>query len=1090
MPAEVLNPTQSYREIYTDFHSLCTKHAPNLIQKNQARVMVNLEAYRHDIRRRQAIGKYIGPPSEPRLMLSHEDLQARKWLLAHCENGEIYFTRNIETAVGSDWIKCQISGQGDLGLNTNYLPSGCSFNGHAYFVNGFNGTVKFSGDQYVTVPAVPTCRIIAPGARHLMAIGLIDNPEYMRMSALDDGDIWSGTEVANSIYSKTQSDMLPDIQQYLFKVGLSGDHVVGYAKKGKTHIFFGTRGVYAAWGGLDPLGFTREKEAFVPFRLTSAIGCLNGRSIAETPDGLLIWQGSDGQLYVWNGEVSGAAGSEQFNVTIFCLTEPKDPDKPDISNLMDFNNGGYAKPEYDLAAIGADSQAEWVAGTTKTNVDTATKPGTLLASRDATGVAVKEYHTPTIDHYEEYTNWSTMFGGRFKCTETGVRNRVQFYYGNTSPSSIRLDVNIYEDNGSGKPDETKYIGWGFVHVATGSGQLITCDFTIQPYLTLGNYYHFIVLGEWVYPYWAGIGMQGTGTYSDGYVVTKSGGVWIAPYGNYDLWFKLYGGALVYQASSVWHHYYDKGDITSSWGLFLEDHLLPPNTTLTFYAKCAATAAEVDTAAEITAVITNGTSLDSATYGGNNPVNRFVGLKIVATTTTPFDKTWEVYRIKASFVKGSVASALGQAAVYNRVYHLSLMEQTLLTPWNPGGDAASVNNAILTVDRDLGFRILQGFKADETKQTDFAFNALVNHDGKLYGALANPISIGGANYTTGAGKATSGGSGSGCTVNISTVVSGKITVIASAPTAGGTGYAVGDYLLITTGGTGGYVRVTAVNVGVVTALSLTSNYICKFDVDQEYDLLDDADHKILAWWEGRLEDFGFPNLPKIFDEERITREELGSNYPFQMEYAMNGSSTFYLLGFTQKELKAAASGCILTIASAPTAGGTGYAVGDFLAVSEGSYGIVKVTAVTAGVVTEVVLWGGGYGYTTGSGKATFALTGVGVNCTINIQSILSGYDMLYPETNTNGYIGKKFRSVSPSWPKTPTSLRPYYQNRIIYPNKVVLEPAYEAHSTVAYTLQKRLKTTNKIHLQSMETIWRMFTGGYNDGEAYKVEEVLT
>mgnify|MGYP006267287331 FL=1 len=75
---------------------------------------------------------------------------------------------------------------------------------------------------------------------------------------------------------------------------------------------------------------------------------------------------------------------------------------------------------------------------------------------------------------------------------------------------------------------------------------------------------------------------------------------------------------------------------------------------------------------------------------------------------------------------------------------------------------------------------------------------------------------------------------------------------------------------------------------------------------------------------------------------------------------------------------------------PTAGGTGYAVGDYLTCSVGGTGAqVRVTSIApGGVVTgiELVNSGTATGFTTGTGKATTATTGTGVNCTIEITSV--------------------------------------------------------------------------------------------------------
>ncbi len=87
------------------------------------------------------------------------------------------------------------------------------------------------------------------------------------------------------------------------------------------------------------------------------------------------------------------------------------------------------------------------------------------------------------------------------------------------------------------------------------------------------------------------------------------------------------------------------------------------------------------------------------------------------------------------------------------------------------------------------------------------------------------------------------------------------------------------------------------------------------------------------------------------------------------------------GTTQVKILVINTESILAIVAAPTAGGTGYKVGDILKVSEGASGTVKVTAVTSGVVDTVILITGGVNYTTGTGKATTGGTGTG--CTIEI-----------------------------------------------------------------------------------------------------------
>ena len=65
-----------------------------------------------------------------------------------------------------------------------------------------------------------------------------------------------------------------------------------------------------------------------------------------------------------------------------------------------------------------------------------------------------------------------------------------------------------------------------------------------------------------------------------------------------------------------------------------------------------------------------------------------------------------------------------------------------------------------------------------------------------------------------------------------------------------------------------------------------------------------------------------------------------------------------------------TGMIHSVAAAPTAGGTGYAVNDVLTITTGgAAGTVTVTAVSGGVVTAVELTAQGGGYTTGAGKVS-------------------------------------------------------------------------------------------------------------------------
>jgi hypothetical protein len=81
--------------------------------------------------------------------------------------------------------------------------------------------------------------------------------------------------------------------------------------------------------------------------------------------------------------------------------------------------------------------------------------------------------------------------------------------------------------------------------------------------------------------------------------------------------------------------------------------------------------------------------------------------------------------------------------------------------------------------------------------------------------------------------------------------------------------------------------------------------------------------------------------------------------------------------------------ITSLASTPTVGGTGYAVGDtFNITTGGTTGKGKVTSVSgSGVVTNVILFSAGLNYSTGAGKATSVITGTGNgSLTVNIVSV--------------------------------------------------------------------------------------------------------
>lgn len=98
-------------------------------------------------------------------------------------------------------------------------------------------------------------------------------------------------------------------------------------------------------------------------------------------------------------------------------------------------------------------------------------------------------------------------------------------------------------------------------------------------------------------------------------------------------------------------------------------------------------------------------------------------------------------------------------------------------------------------------------------------------------------------------------------------------------------------------------------------------------------------------------------------------------------SVNGQETLTVNSGTRN------TGGITTLASAPTAGGTGWFVGDTFTIAAGG-GKGRVTAISAGgIVTAVTLYGAGSGYSVASGIATTAIApAVGVSLTVNITAV--------------------------------------------------------------------------------------------------------
>lgn len=127
------------------------------------------------------------------------------------------------------------------------------------------------------------------------------------------------------------------------------------------------------------------------------------------------------------------------------------------------------------------------------------------------------------------------------------------------------------------------------------------------------------------------------------------------------------------------------------------------------------------------------------------------------------------------------------------------------------------------------------------------------------------------------------------------------------------------------------------------------------------------------------------LARIEEEGRARRAMLWG--PFGLGRPRKGGSPAPPPGLLIDDCEVAwtgTKGLMRAVSATPTAGGTGYTMGDILDVTTGGAGgQVEVTGVSAGVVTAVAHYAGGYGgYSAGAGKATSGGTGAG--CTVAIS----------------------------------------------------------------------------------------------------------
>ncbi len=209
----------------------------------------------------------------------------------------------------------------------------------------------------------------------------------------------------------------------------------------------------------------------------------------------------------------------------------------------------------------------------------------------------------------------------------------------------------------------------------------------------------------------------------------------------------------------------------------------------------------------------------------------------------------------------------------------------------------------------------------------------------------------------------------------TVVNGAIAT--AVVNAGGSGYSVNDVLTCNTGGSGGTVKVVAVNAGVVTGVTLLTN--------------------------GSGYSAGSSNTSGGGGSSCTITLTINNGHVSSLATTATTGSGYGILSSTSTYT--AGTGIAMVVVGAA---GTGYNPGDLLLAAGGLGGIVKVLTVTggnivpAGAVLSVQIMAYGQGYsastqgTTNLGNSPTATTGggsiLGSGCTIVIGSVGSVYSV--------------------------------------------------------------------------------------------------
>ncbi len=231
--------------------------------------------------------------------------------------------------------------------------------------------------------------------------------------------------------------------------------------------------------------------------------------------------------------------------------------------------------------------------------------------------------------------------------------------------------------------------------------------------------------------------------------------------------------------------------------------------------------------------------------------------------------------------------------------------------------------------------------------------------------------GGTGYTTGTGVATTGGSGSGCTVNI-TASGGVISAITV--NAGGTGYANGETLTVSTGGANATFIITTVNAWTPLTgkgAGILAGMMDGTQAEENYYISNYADYnRYISGDDGTT----------VYDSADAAGHLYNSPKAQFINYYKN---RLYLANFKQE--KGTVNGA--TIIS----GGTGYSNGTAVATTGGSgTGLTVDITTSTGVITVIAINAVGSGY---KENETITVSGGGANATFTIST----NQTVYPTT---------------------------------------------------------------------------------------------